>query len=75
MDTVFSNELLVHYGAKLVVLGKGVMLFSEGEPATHFYIVKSGRVKMQILASKDANSFKDIFQEGRASENLPSLQR
>ncbi len=71
MDTVFSDELLAHYDAKLVVLSKGEMLFGEGEPATHFYLVKSGRVKMSNFSEQGREFIQGYFSDGQSFGEPP----
>ncbi|MDP4220427.1 MAG: Crp/Fnr family transcriptional regulator [Bacteroidota bacterium] len=71
MNTLFSDELLSRYGAKLVDLDKGEMLFAQGEPATNFYIVKSGRVKMSQFNEQGREFIQGHFSHGETFGEPP----
>src|SRR5208283_3972279 len=43
---MIPEAILKKYGAKIVTFKKGEALFELGENATHFFIVRSGKIKM-----------------------------
>jgi CRP-like cAMP-binding protein len=71
MDILFSDELLAQYGAKLVELEKGEMLFAQDEPATHFFIVRSGRVKMSHFNEQGREFIQGHFSAGESFGEPP----
>jgi CRP-like cAMP-binding protein len=71
MNTLFSDELLGQYGAKLVELDKGEMLFSQDEPATHFYCIRSGRVKMSHFNEQGREFIQGHFSQGESFGEPP----
>lgn len=71
MNNLFSDELLEQFGAKRVTLDKGEMLFGQGEPATHFFIVKSGRMKMAHFSEQGREFIQGYFSEGQSFGEPP----
>ncbi len=71
MDNLFSDELLTQYGAKLMALDKGEMLFGQDEPATHFFIVKSGRMKMAHFSEQGREFIQGYFSNGQSFGEPP----
>ena len=71
MDSLFSDELLKQYGAKLAALDKGEMLFAQGEPATHFYCIRSGRVKMSHFNEQGREFIQGHFSDGESFGEPP----
>ena len=65
------ERLLKKYKARLARCRKGEMVFHQGDPATDFHIVKSGRVKMTTY-SKDGREFvQGYFTEGQSFGEPP----
>ncbi|MEW6511225.1 MAG: Crp/Fnr family transcriptional regulator [Bacteroidota bacterium] len=68
---MIPEQLLRKYKAGLTRLKKGEMLFQAGDPATNFYIVKSGRIKMATY-SRDGREFvQGYFVEGQSFGEPP----
>jgi CRP/FNR family cyclic AMP-dependent transcriptional regulator len=63
---VFPAKALEKYRAKLISLNKDELLFNEGQPATEFYQVETGSVKM-YSANQDGQEFiQGIFGPGES---------
>jgi CRP-like cAMP-binding protein len=63
---VFPVKALEKYRAKLITLKKDELLFNEGDPATDYYQVESGSVKM-YSANQDGQEFiQGIFGHGES---------
>jgi CRP-like cAMP-binding protein len=61
---MISKELLEKYGGKQVHLNKGAFLFYEGDPASNYYEVVEGSIKM-VNFSEDGHEFtQGIFEKG-----------
>jgi CRP-like cAMP-binding protein len=43
---MIKESILIRYHASVAALNKGDMLFQQGDAASSFYIVKSGKIKM-----------------------------
>jgi len=71
MNSLFSDELLAQYGAKVIELGQGEMLFAQEEQATHFYCVKSGRVKMSHFNEQGREFIQGHFSAGESFGEPP----
>src|SRR5215216_5986245 len=68
---MISDELLERYQARVVELEKGEVLFEQGESATHFYIVRSGRIKMSSYNDEGRELVKGYFTEGQSFGEPP----
>ena len=63
---VFPAKALEKYRAKLMSLSKDELLFNEGQPATEYYQVEAGSVKM-YSANQDGQEFiQGIFGPGES---------
>lgn len=61
---MIANDILEKYGGRQVFLSKGAFLFYEGEPATNYFEVSSGSIKM-VNFSDDGQEFtQGIFEAG-----------
>ena len=56
--------LLKKYKARIIKLQRGEMLFHQGELATHFHIVKWGKVKMMTYNNEGKEFVQGYFAEG-----------
>ena len=66
-----AEPLLRSYHASLAAAEKGEMLFSHGDPAEFFFIVRSGRVKM-VNYSEDGREFvQGYFTDGQSFGEPP----
>ena len=68
---MISESILQKYGARKVELEKGEILFQEGDPATHFLLVDSGRIKMSSSNDQGREFVKGYFTEGQSFGELP----
>jgi len=68
---MISESILRKYRATVVHLNKGKMLFQEGDPASFFYIVKSGRVKMSNYSEDGREFVQGYFLEGQSFGEPP----
>lgn len=65
------EQLLRKFGAKAVEYKKGSVVFEEGMTATHFHIVKRGKVKM-VSCSEDGREFiQGYFTDGQSFGEPP----
>jgi CRP-like cAMP-binding protein len=71
MSITLNNELLEQYGAALIQLGKGEMLFAEGDVAAYFYLVKTGRVKMSNFSEQGREFIQGYFSDGQSFGEPP----
>jgi len=67
---MINEPLLTQYHATIISLSKGGMLFQQGETATSFYIVKSGKIKMSNY-SEDGREFVQGYFTGCQSFDEP----
>ena len=63
--------LLKKYKARVITLQRGEMLFQQGELATHFHIVKSGKVKMVTCNNEGKEFVQGYFAEGESFSEPP----
>lgn len=61
METRLEDEILQQYGARLMRLHTGEMLFGQGEAATHLFYVKTGRVKMSYFNERGREFIQGYF--------------
>lgn len=66
-----QESVLKKYKARLVRLQKRKILFHQGDPATNFHIVKTGRIKM-VTYNNDGKEFvQGYFTEGQSFGEPP----
>ena len=65
------ERLLKKYKARLARCRKGEMVFHQGDPATDFYIVKSGKVKMTTYSEDGREFVQGYFTEGQSFGEPP----
>lgn len=63
---VIPVQLLEKFNARLVNLTKGQVLFDEGDPATDFFQVESGQVRMYIINPDGQEFTQSIFNPGES---------
>ena len=72
---MIPERTLRKYAAKIVKLKKGETLFEQGDSATHFFIVRSGRIKM-LNYNEDGREFvQGYFVEGNSFGEPPFFNR
>ncbi|HLP17408.1 MAG TPA: Crp/Fnr family transcriptional regulator [Bacteroidota bacterium] len=72
---MIDESLLKKYHASLLKVKKGEMLFEEGETATNFYLVKSGRIKMVNVSSEGREFVQGYFGAGQSFGEPPFFAR
>lgn len=65
--------LFEKYNARLVKVNKGNVLFDEGDPATDFFQVESGQIKMFIISPDGQEFTQGIFNPGESFGEPPLL--
>ena len=65
-NRVFPSKTLEQYHAKLVSLKKDQMLFHDGDPATDYLQVESGKVKMFMVSAEGQEFIQGIFGPGES---------
>lgn len=65
------EELLLQHGASEKHLKKDELLFSQGQYATYYYQVKSGKIKMNNYNSDGREFIQRIFQKGQSFGEPP----
>jgi CRP-like cAMP-binding protein len=68
---MIPEELLERYNARIAPFDKGEILFEQGDNATHFYIVRSGRIKMSSYNDEGRELVKGYFTEGQSFGEPP----
>jgi CRP-like cAMP-binding protein len=68
---LIPDALLRKYGAKIVALEKGEILFEQGESATHFFIVHSGKIKMLNYNEEGREFVQGYFVDGNSFGEPP----
>jgi CRP-like cAMP-binding protein len=68
---MIPEELLEQYNARIVEFNKGDILFEQGESATHYYIVRSGKIKMSSYNDEGRELVKGYFGEGESFGEPP----
>ena len=63
--------MLTKYKARLVPLRKGDMAFHQGDPATSFHIVKSGKIKMMTFNDDGKEFVQGYFTDGQSFGEPP----
>lgn len=68
---MIPESILQKYGAIVVELDKGEILFEEGNPAVHFYLVRTGRIKMSSYNDQGREFVKGYFTEEQSFGEPP----
>ena len=68
---MIPEEILRQYQPRIVQLGRDEMLFQQGETATHFHVVKSGRIKMAMWNDQGREFVQGYFTEGESFGEPP----
>lgn len=68
---MISEDLLKRHHARIVELDKGESLFEQGESATHFHLVRSGRIKMSSYNDEGREFVQGFFVEGQSFGEPP----
>jgi CRP-like cAMP-binding protein len=68
---MIPEELLERYQARIVELEKGEILFEQEESATHFFIVRTGRIKMSSYNDEGRELVKGYFTESQSFGEPP----
>lgn len=71
MNPIIEEETLRHHGARLVTFDRGAVLFEQGERATHFHIVRSGRIKMANYNDDGREFVQGYFTAGQSFGEPP----
>ncbi len=72
---MISEEILRTYHATIAAPKKGEMLFQQGEVASTFYIVKSGRIKMSNYSEDGREFVQGYFTEGQSFGEPPFFSK
>jgi len=72
---MINESLLAQYHATIISLSKGGMLFQQGEPATSFYIVKSGKIKMSNYSEDGREFVQGYFTAGQSFGEPPFFSK
>jgi CRP-like cAMP-binding protein len=70
-DPMIPDALWQQYGARVVTLAKGEAIFDQGTTASHFYQVRSGRVKMVSYNEQGREFVQGLFTEGQSFGEPP----
>lgn len=68
---MIPEEILRQYQPRIVQLARDEMLFQQGETATHFHVVKSGRIKMATWNDQGREFVQGYFTEGESFGEPP----
>ncbi len=68
---MISDQLLKKYGASVVSLAKGEILFQEGDSARSFFIVKAGKVRMVNYNEEGREFVQGLFSVGESFGEPP----
>jgi CRP-like cAMP-binding protein len=70
-SSLIPEDLLRAYDARVVSLDRGEALFEQGETSTHFYLVRSGRIKMASYNDEGREFVQGYFSEGQSFGEPP----
>jgi CRP-like cAMP-binding protein len=70
-DHMIPDALWQRYGARIVPLAKGETLFDQGTTASHFYQVRTGRMKMVSYNEQGREFVQGLFTEGQSFGEPP----
>jgi CRP/FNR family transcriptional regulator, cyclic AMP receptor protein len=65
------DDLFQRYGATVVTVRAGGLLFDQGDMPTHFYAVKSGRIRMVSMSEKGREFTQGWFDAGQSFGEPP----
>jgi len=68
---MIPETILEQYNARVVMLDKGEMLFQQGEMATCFWLVRSGRIRMASYNGQGREFVQGHFTEGQSFGEPP----
>lgn len=68
---IVSEDLLKRYGATLVAAGAGDAIFEQGDRATHFFVVRTGRIRMVSTSEKGREFTQGWFDPGQSFGEPP----
>lgn len=68
---MFRDSLLRKYKARLTKLRKGGLVFQQGDPATFFHVVKSGKIKMMTYNDEGKEFVQGYFVGGQSFGEPP----
>lgn len=75
MRSLFTEELLSQSGARILHFNKGELIFNQGEPATEFFIVKTGKVKMSHFNEQGREFIQGYFTSGQSFGEPPFIAK
>ncbi len=68
---MIPDALLRQYGARIVSLARGETLFDQGSTADHFFIMKTGKVKMVSYNEQGREFVQGYFTDGQSFGEPP----
>jgi CRP-like cAMP-binding protein len=68
---IVSEDLLKRYGATLVPAEAGAAIFEQGDRATHFFVVRTGRIRMVSTSEKGREFTQGWFDPGQSFGEPP----
>lgn len=68
---MIPESILIKHHATVVPVRKGQLLFHQGDPATFFYIVKSGKIKMVNYSDDGREFIQGYFSDGQSFGEPP----
>ena len=72
---MINEALLTQYHATVVSLNKGDVLFQQGDSATSFYIVKTGKIKMSNYSEDGREFVQGYFTAGQSFGEPPFFSK
>ncbi len=72
---MINEDVLRQYHATIAALNKGDMLFQQGEIASTFYIVKSGKIKMSNYSDDGREFVQGYFTDGQSFGEPPFFSK
>ena len=72
---MISESILLQYHASVASLNKNDMLFQQGDSATSFYIVKSGKIKMSNYSEDGREFVQGYFTDGQSFGEPPFFSK
>lgn len=68
---MIKEEILRTYHAAVISLNKGDVLFHQGDAASYFFVVRSGRIKMSNYSDDGREFVQGYFSEGQSFGEPP----
>jgi CRP-like cAMP-binding protein len=68
---MIPETILEQYNARVILLDKGEILFQQGEMATYFWLVRSGRIKMASYNDQGREFVQGYFTEAQSFGEPP----